>query len=109
MIGTRAVHMSLPNESLDGPNNVFDFSLAFFGCGTDQDLHGAVASASEELLEGWLDAYRKFASKTRLRAGDLETDELRPYFHTASQNPAWIASGVDMEEELWAAVDCVSI
>lgn len=91
------------NESHD---NTFDFSLGFFGCGSDEDLYGAVEAASGQRLEDWLVAYRRFAASTRMRAAPLGNDEIRPYFQTESfRYPNWLMSGVDAGADTWTVAD----
>jgi hypothetical protein len=91
--------MSMPH------NNVLDFSIAFFGCNVQEDLYSAIEAADASRLEAWMDAYEEFASTSRLKSRNLESGEIRPYFHTQSRWLPWARGGFDFKGETFALAD----
>jgi hypothetical protein len=86
-------------------NNVLDLSIAFFGCTVQEDLYPAIEAADVTRFEAWRDAYQEFASTSRLKSRNLESGEIRPYFHTRSRWLPWSRGGFDFKGETFALAD----
>jgi len=94
-------------------DNVLDFTLAHFGPSTEEELYGAVRSATAAELETFNEAYAEFAATGTTHAPLLKAGELRPYFPDCDM-PAWLQGQFSIDNHAlteeggdWKAVDAV--
>src|SRR5262245_11984632 len=80
---------------------ILDLPSRFFSSAPNEELFTSIRDASKTKLEGFLDAYREFASNGQLQPPQLDPGILRSYLSTdpPGSTAAWLCGS--SPESLW--------